>query len=87
VDFLGEVKMSEFKNESGLKFVDISSEKYREYVFSIDKSVVIAEPLMLNVSSSGGHRVFDAKGVSHYIPKGWHHLKWEAKVGFPNFVK
>lgn len=75
------------KNESGLKFVDISSEKYRTYFFSTDKWVTITNPTHLNVSASGGHRVFDAQGVSHYIPKGWHHLMWEAKEGSPNFVK
>lgn len=75
-----------FNNESGLKFVDISTEKYREYNFG-DKFVRIEFPLWLNISQSGGHRVFDVNNVSHYIPKGWIHLKWEAKVGAPNFIK
>lgn len=75
------------KNESGLKFVDISSEKYRTYFFSADKWVMIENPTHLHVSASGGHRVFDAQGLSHYIPKGWIHLMWEAKEGQPNFVK
>lgn len=79
--------MLEFKNESGLKFVDISSEEYRQYEFSKTKFVCIQNPLWLNVSSSGGHRVFDANGVSHYIPKGWIHLTWKAKKDLPHFVK
>lgn len=74
-------------NESGLKFVDISSEKHRTYFFSVDKWVHIENPTHLNVSASGGHRIFDAQGVSHYIPKGWIHLTWVAKEGKPNFVK
>lgn len=76
-----------FKNDSGLKFVDISSEAYRTYVFGKDVTVTITEPLHLNVSASGGHRVFDSAGVSHYIPKGWIHLMWKARDGSPHFVK
>lgn len=78
--------MTEFKNESGLEFVDISSELYREYEFE-NKIVRIDEPLRLHVSESGGHRLFDSGGVSHYIPTGWIHLHWQVKDGEPNFVK
>lgn len=78
--------MPEFKNESGLEFVDISSEEYREYIFT-GKTIRIDLPLKLNVSTSGGHRVFDAFGISHYIPTGWLHLQWRVKEGAPNFVK
>lgn len=79
--------MVEFKNESGLKFVDISSEEHRCYEFPGKEFILIEKPLMLHVSASGGHRVFDANGLSHYIPKGWIHLVWKAKAGCPNFVK
>jgi hypothetical protein len=74
-------------NESGLVFTDISSEAFRVYEFSNGKEVRIDEPLRLNVSPSGGHRLFDAGGTSHYIPKGWVHLRWKVKQGCPNFVK
>lgn len=76
-----------FVNESGLAFSDISSEAFRVYEFSNGKEVRIDEPLRLNVSPSGGHRLFDASGTSHYIPKGWVHLRWKVKTGAPNFVK
>lgn len=76
-----------FRNQSNLVFTDISSEAYRSYEFSNGKVIRIDEPLKLNVSPSGGHRLFDASGTSHYIPKGWVWLKWKAKKGFPNFVK
>ena len=75
-----------FDNQSTNKFVDISSEKYRTYVFRTGDEVTIENPIYLSVSA-GGHRLFDAAGVSHYIPKGWIHLKWEPKPGQPNFVK
>jgi len=80
--------MIEFKNESKEKFIDISSEEYREYIFPNSiQPVLIKLPLKLSVSSSGGHRIFDSAGESHYIPKGWIHLKWRAKEGQPHFVK
>lgn len=76
-----------FKNESDLEFADISSEIWREYRFLNGETVRIDGPLKLNVSASGGHRIFDAAGVSHYIPVGWIHLMWKPREGAPNFVK
>lgn len=76
-----------FNNQSGLNFTDISSEEYRVYEFESGRSILINKPLRLNVSPSGGHRVYDEEGTSHYIPKGWIHLKWKVKEGQPNFVK
>lgn len=79
--------MPEFLNNSEHEFSDISSEQSRTYVFPDQSIVVINRPLKLSVSKSGGHRIFDAYGLSHYIPSGWNHLYWEAKEGRPNFVK
>jgi hypothetical protein len=76
-----------FNNGSDLEFADISSELWREYRFVGGEAVRIHGPLKLNVSASGGHRVFDDSGVSHYIPAGWIHLMWQTKDGAPNFVK
>jgi hypothetical protein len=78
--------MTEFKNESGLEFTDISSEARRLYVFPGGDRVHLREPLYLHVSDNG-HRVFTANGESHYIPFGWIHLSWRAKDGQPHFVK
>ncbi len=78
---------AKFINTSVHQFSDISSEVYRVYEFESGKAVRIDGPLKLNVSPSGGHRVFDASGTSHYIPKGWVHLRWETKEGRPHFVK
>jgi len=63
---------------------DIANEHFREYDFGTSGKVLIKEPRFLNVSSSGGHRVLDANGESHYIPPGWIHLRW---CGTPHFVK
>lgn len=76
--------MTEFINASGLEFKDISSEVSRTYHFA-QRSFTIAEPLRLHVSSSGGHRIFDAYGKSHYVPTGWLHLEWTVKPGRPHF--
>ena len=75
--------------EPALAFTDISTEMWREYVFmqnGVKHVVRIDYPLYLNVSKTG-HRVLDAQGVSHYIPKGWIHLLWEVSEGCPHFVK
>ncbi len=77
----------EFINESGLEFDDISSEDERTYVFADGVEVKIRRPLKLNVSKSGGHRIYDAQNQSHYIPSGWIHLMWISQKGKPNFVK
>lgn len=79
--------MTEFKNQSGLKFTDISTELWRIYEFPGGTIVELKSPQFLNVSKSGGHRVFTEDGVSHYVPKGWIHLYWRVKQGAPNFVK
>ena len=76
-----------FNNGTDLEFADISTEMWREYRFLGGETIRINRPLRLNVSESGGHRIFDAEGVSHYIPAGWIHLQWVAEDGAPNFVK
>lgn len=81
------VDLPDFQNASELEFTDISSEQWREYRFLGEETVRIEAPLKLNVSASGGHRIFDAERVSHYIPAGWIHLTWMSKDGQPNFVK
>jgi hypothetical protein len=73
---------NDLRVDADLKFTDISTEQWRAYEFP-EKEVRIERPIALNVSRSGGHRVLDAAGVSHYIPKGWIHLTWKAD---PHFV-
>ena len=77
-----------FLNESGLDFSDISSETEREYIFPNGQNLVIKNPLYLNVSPTGGHRIYTADKWSYYVqPKeGWA-IRWAVKEGNPNFVK
>ena len=78
------------QNNSKHIFTDITSEEYREYLFPAPHGrfvkVRINKPTHLSVSESGGHRLLDEDGVSHYVPSGWVHLSWKAKQGQPNFV-
>lgn len=78
--------MVEFVNASNLDFSDVSTEEERTYTFPGGHTVTITEPLKLNVSKSGGHRLFAADGVSHYVPAGWLGLSWKTKPGAPHFV-
>lgn len=68
-----------------LEFKDVSTEIYRVYEFPDGKIVKINKPVKLNVSKSGGHRILDEKGVSHYVPSGWVHLYWKVKDGMEPF--
>ena len=78
-------KKEDFINKGSNSFIDIDSEISRTYSFS-DMNITIQNPLKLCVKDNG-HRVWDAQGVSHYIPTGWRHLQWTVKDNQPNFVK
>ena len=74
-------------NNPNLAFSDLTDEQYREYIFPSGVVVRINNPIALNVNSkSGGHRVLDDAGVSHYIPAGWVHLQWLVEEGKPAFA-
>jgi hypothetical protein len=77
----------ELRNKTDLIFTDISSEEWRTYIFFDGSTLHIDAPLYLSVSESGGHRILDGAGVSHYVPAKWIHLCWKAKDGQPHFVK
>ena len=68
-----------------LNFEDISTEQLRTYTFAGGDKVTIVAPIKLSVSSSGGHRIVDAAGSSHYIPFKWIHLEFTVKEGAPAF--
>ena len=69
-----------------LVFKSLTDEQYRVYDWLDGKTLKIENPTSLNVSASGGHRVLDAEGVSHYIPSGWKHLYWKVKEGKQPFA-
>jgi len=75
----------DFVNENNIEFKDLDDEQYRVYQYP-DMEIKIEEPLLLNVSKSGGHRVWDSKGISHYLPAGWRHLYWVVKENKSHFA-
>ena len=68
-----------------MEWKDISIETYREYRFPDNEIVYIDEPVKLSISDNG-HRIVDAAGVGHYIPKGWIHLAFGAKDGKDPYI-
>jgi len=80
-------KPIEFVNKSDNEFFDVSSEEFRVYEWLNGDMLRIESPRYVSVSKSGGHRVFDSFGLSHYIQPGWQHLWWRAREGQPHFVK
>ena len=77
-----------FLNKSGLEFSDISTETEREYGFPNGQRLYIGKPVYLNVSKSGGHRVYTAEGWSYYVqPKDGWWIRWRVSEGEANFVK
>ena len=81
-------KSRTFLNASDLVFTDISSESKREYVFPNGNILKIKKPKFLNVSPSGGHRLYSEDGWSYYIkPEDSWWIRWKVCQGMPNFVK
>lgn len=77
----------ELRNETELQFVDISSEKWRCYLWDTDGDEYwIENPQWLAITGNG-HRILDGDEKSYYIPFGWRALKWEVKKGAPHFVR
>jgi hypothetical protein len=82
-EFLGTSPVTE---NPDLKFSSLEDEQHRTYEYSDGYKITILNPYRLNVSKSGGHRVLDKQGVSHYIAPGWKHLSWVVKDGQPYFA-
>lgn len=76
-----------FTDNPNLEFKSINKELWREYDFRTagEKIVTIRinKPLVLNVSSSGGHRIIDITGMAWYIPYKWIALRWMNDVYAP----
>lgn len=70
------------------EFVSIDGEIKRTYHFPTQSGIVpivLHNPVALNVSESGGHRLILACGKSVYIPTGWICLEWETKPGYEKY--
>lgn len=75
-----------FMNYSRLRFVDISNELFRKYLYPNGAQITIEFPLKLSIASDKTHRVFDTSGMSYYIPPTWIGIVWKAKPNAPNFI-
>jgi hypothetical protein len=62
-----------------MKKLDISVEKWREYVFEDGFTYKVIEPETLYIAESGSHRVVDRKGIGHHV-SGWRAIRWNGPV-------
>ena len=65
-----------------LIFNSTENEQWREYVWGDGYVLRITEPLWVNVSKSGGHRVIDKAQRCYYVASGWRYITWEGKGDF-----
>jgi len=78
--------LDNFSCPADLQFMDISNESYRTYDYPDGTSVTIVDPVLLNASPSGGHRLYDLNNTSHYVVPGFVHIHWRPREGAPNFI-
>jgi len=76
----------EFFNATNLKFIDIGHEEFRQYLFPNGAKIEIQYPLKLNVDNRGIHRVYDATGLSYYIPPSWISVVTKPRPGGPDII-
>ena len=80
--------LKSFKNGTKHKFDDISAEMYRTYYYPDGSQEKIEGPLLLNANfGTGGHRLFDVIGDSHYMRGGWNRITWRVYEGEDHFSK
>ena len=78
--------LPQFINVSNFRFIDISSELFREYIYPNGAKLRIEYPMRLSVAKNNAHRVFDMNGLSYYIQPNWLAIVWKARPGTPNFI-
>ncbi len=79
-------QLPQFINATNFKFINVSFELFREYVYPNGAKIRIIRPLKLSVTNNNTHRLFDSQGLSYYIPPGWISIVWKAIPGAPNFI-
>ena len=75
----------QFINATKLRFINISFELFREYVYPNGAKLRIENPIRLSVERNI-HRVTDASGLNYYITPGWLSIVWKSRPGTPNFI-
>lgn len=74
----------ELRNKSHRKFKDISTEKYRKYVWA-DKELIINDPRWFSLSNSG-HYIVDANDKVYFIKSDFLFIVWKPLEGEPHMV-
>ena len=80
------VQQIPFFNATNLKFIDISHEVLRQYLYPNGANITINFPLKLSIDMKNNHRVFDSTGLSYFIPPNWIAVVTKPKPGAPNFI-
>jgi len=75
-----------FINMTRMKFVNISHELYRQYLYPNGANITINFPLKLHIDRGNVHRIYDASQLSYFIPPSWIGIVSKAKPGAPNFM-
>lgn len=73
--------MAEKWEDAGLIRKDITSETWREYIYTDGFVIRVEAPVRLYIKKSekgDSHRVIDTAGTTHYVPVGWRTLRWNA---------
>ena len=78
----------ELRNATDLEFVDISSERRREYRNASGVFHSVDEPQYLAISPSGNHRILDAAERCHAVDlAAGVAVIWTVHDGAPHFVR
>lgn len=76
----------QFINATNFRFVDISFEFFREYVYPNGAKLRIENPIRLSVAANNTHRVTDVRGLNYHIAPGWLSIISKSRPGTPNFI-
>lgn len=68
------------------EFEDLSHEQERTYQFD-NHVLTIEDPVALNTTGSGSHKVLDSRGVSYDIYPKWNYIAWKSEEGTPHFTE
>lgn len=68
-----------------LEFKDISTEVYREYMYSNGGVLRVEKPIQIAISRSGNHRIITEDGMSYIVAPQWLAIRFKVKPGAANF--
>jgi hypothetical protein len=72
------IEFDDIRVPETMDFADISGEVYRKYIYQDGSEFHLEDPIALNVSKSGGHRLILSDGRSIYVRHGWIAFEFKA---------